>query len=289
MKKRIYSLLLSVMLVCMLCPIKAAAASSMGIKVIPEKETAQTGEAITFSVYACAIEHLICGQFELSVGEGLSYQENSAKLADGIREKLGAASVDWTEQTHMFTFYGDGDYSSTEDTLLMTFTCRVEAGVGETVTATVSEPEFADTSFAAYTMVVSAAPVEIVEGTALPAETVKSTEAPKQNIVTVITPATEGKNEQPVQGQSPQQGAADNAAQQGGTAAQEPQEGVTADKQPAQADGTVTDAGNSSETVPASAQNRAENGTSWWWLAVTVVAVAGIAAFVYFKSKREQK
>lgn len=272
MKKRIYSLLLSVMLVCLLCPIKASAASNMGIKVIPEKETAQSGELITFSVYACAVEHLICGQFELSVGAGLSYQEHSAELADGIVEKLGAISVDWTEQTHMFTFYGDGDYSSTEDTMLMTFACRVEAGVGETVTATVSEPEFADTSFTEYAMVVSAAPLEIVEAAVTPTEAAQSTETPKQNIVTVITPATEAKNEQAAQSQNSQQG-------------------------------TVPDAANSAEIVPESAQNQTETesetesesesenegGTSWWWLVATAGGMAGIGTFVYFKKQREQK
>ncbi len=102
-------------------------------------------DVITYTVTLGAIENLQSIDFKLVIPEGLRLVEGSGKVADGLAGKLGAQLVEFTESSKVFTAYGAGHYTSTEDTVLMTFDCVVldSAAEGDRVIA-LTKAYFAD-------------------------------------------------------------------------------------------------------------------------------------------------
>lgn len=65
-------------------------------------------------------------RFEIIIPDGLTYVEGSGKAVEGLAAKLKAPIAEFTESTKMFVA-GSGNYTSTDETELMTFQCKVNA------------------------------------------------------------------------------------------------------------------------------------------------------------------
>lgn len=123
----------------------------------PDKTTAKPGDTITYQVFVGPVEKLETAQFELVIPEELEYTGGSSP-AD-LATKMNATAAAFTSETKVFVLGGDkGGYSSTSDTLLTTFTCKVKAGVaaGKMPVVTVINDEenffFADSDAKYYTI-----------------------------------------------------------------------------------------------------------------------------------------
>lgn len=132
MNKRITTLFLClVMVVAMLVsaiPVFAepSAHPPVTFTIKPDKTTASPGDTITYQAILGPVEKLQTGQFELVIPDELEYTGGSSP--EGLKDKLNAEAASFTPTTKVFAFYGSGEYTSTGDTLLATFTCKVKAG-----------------------------------------------------------------------------------------------------------------------------------------------------------------
>ena len=125
MNKRITSLaLVFVMVLSLLATaVPVLAAQPKEITFTPDKTTVAPGETVTYTVTVGAIERLNSMGFKLIVPEELGYV--SGKEVDGLKELLGADKAEYTDSTKRMIISGGGDYTSTEDTDIMTFTCKI--------------------------------------------------------------------------------------------------------------------------------------------------------------------
>lgn len=129
MKKRIIGFLLACVMMLTLLPTMAFA-STTTLKVTANKTKVNPGDTVTFSVSIGAVEKLRSLEFVLDVPAGMTYVANSAKTANNLKDTLGTAAADWTELTKKFTAYGDGAYTNSKDTVLLTFNCTVDTAAG---------------------------------------------------------------------------------------------------------------------------------------------------------------
>ena len=163
MNKRITSLLLCFVMVFALMAIATPAFADTSehppvtFTIKPDKTTAKPGDTITYQVFVGPVEKLETAQFELVIPEELEYTGGSSP-AD-LATKMNATAAAFTSETKVFVLGGDkGGYSSTSDTLLTTFTCKVKAGVaaGKMPVVTVINDEenffFADSDAKYYTI-----------------------------------------------------------------------------------------------------------------------------------------
>ena len=122
----------------------------------PDKTTASPGDTITYQAILGPVEKLQTGQFELVIPDELEYTGGSSP--EGLKAKLNAGEASFEPTTKVFVLYGAGEYTSTGDTLLATFTCKVKAGTaaGKKPAVTVKNTEedffFADSSEKYYTV-----------------------------------------------------------------------------------------------------------------------------------------
>lgn len=132
MNKRILSAILAlamVMTLFMAVPVSAAKHNSTQVKVVADKTTAKVGDIINYTIIIGPVSELGSLQMELVIPESLSYVPGSGKLADGLMEKLGYDSLDWTEVSLIINgFASAADYESDTDTEIATFKCKVEDG-----------------------------------------------------------------------------------------------------------------------------------------------------------------
>ena len=129
MKKRIIGFLLACVMMLTLLPTMAFA-STTTLKVTANKTKVNPGDTVTFTVSIGAVEKLRSLEFVLDVPAGMTYVANSAKTANNLKDTLGTAAADWTEQAKKFTAYGDGAYTNSKDTVLLTFNCTVDTAAG---------------------------------------------------------------------------------------------------------------------------------------------------------------
>ena len=122
----------------------------------PDKTTASPGDTITYQAILGPVEKLQTGQFELVIPDELEYTSGSSP--EGLKAKLNAGEASFEPTTKVFVLYGAGEYTSTGDTLLATFTCKVKAGTAAgkkpavTVKNTAEDFFFADSSEKYYTV-----------------------------------------------------------------------------------------------------------------------------------------
>ena len=149
MKKRIISMILSVLMIISMLPAAAVyAAGSTSVLVSADKTSVNPDDIVTFTVSIGAVEHLMGAQFDVKIPEGMTYIPNSAKLADNLRDTLKCVSADWTEQTMRFTMFGDGDYNNTGNTVILTFDCKINTDTPDgTITPEIIEIVLSDTNF----------------------------------------------------------------------------------------------------------------------------------------------
>ena len=156
MNKRITSILLCfIMLFSMLVsavPVYAATYESTQLKVVPDKTTANPGDIITYTIVMGPVSDMGAMQMVLDIPTGLTYVENSGKLADGLKNTLGFDAADWTEASlrtdplypgSMINGYASAaDYECDTDTTLATFQCKVNDGFTGTVSVGLVKLEF---------------------------------------------------------------------------------------------------------------------------------------------------
>ena len=132
MNKRIATLFLClVMVVAMLVsavPVFAepSAHPPVTFTIKPDKTTAKPGETITYQVIIGPVENLQTAQFKLVIPDELEY--NGGSSPEGLAEKMNATTAVFTSSKMKFILGGTNDYTSSSDTLLVTFTCTVKEG-----------------------------------------------------------------------------------------------------------------------------------------------------------------
>lgn len=124
MKKKLFALFLTCLILLSALPVYAAQAS-FTVEVQPLQQSAVVGNTVYYAVVAEG-KDLVALQFELELPKGLRYVEGSAAVADGLKDKLGVAAADWTESSMLFTFYNDTGINISEGTQLLTFACVAE-------------------------------------------------------------------------------------------------------------------------------------------------------------------
>lgn len=161
MKKRIIGLVLACVMMLTLLPTVAFAGTST-LKVTANKTTVKSGDTVTFTVSIGAVENLGSIDFVLDIPTGMTYVANSGQVANNLKDTLGAAAADWTESTKKFTVYGDGAYTSSKDTVLLTFNCIVNASVTPgSMRVSITEVSMSDNEFEPIDNTVTAATVSI--------------------------------------------------------------------------------------------------------------------------------
>ena len=133
MNKRIASLLLCFVMVFALMAITTPAFADTSehpevtFTIKPDKTTAKPGDTITYQVFVGPVEKLRTAQFELVIPDELEFIDGSCPV--GLAAKLGAAAAEFAPSSKVYASYGTGEYTSTGDTVLVNFTCKVKEGV----------------------------------------------------------------------------------------------------------------------------------------------------------------
>ena len=100
--------------------------SFMNVTVKASKTEAEIGDTIDYTVYAFGND-VTALQFNLIFPEGLTYVPGSAAVPAGLKDYLGWAATDWTEETMMWTGYNDLGALFEDGTVILTFSATVEA------------------------------------------------------------------------------------------------------------------------------------------------------------------
>ena len=203
MNKRITSLLLSFVMVFVMLvtavPAFAVTGKSSYYKMTPDKTTASPGDTITYSVKLGPIDSVCCMRFEIIIPDGLTYVEGSGKAVEGLAAKLKAPIAEFTESTKMFVA-GSGNYTSTDETELMTFQCKVNADASgeQVVKLYVEDPDdlfdqdednIAVDEYTLSTITVKAAPKPATALTLNKTEMSLTTGQDDTSLVATVTPA----------------------------------------------------------------------------------------------------
>ena len=99
---------------------------SVTFPIKPDKTTAQPGDTITYQVIIGPVKKLQTAEFKLVIPDELEYTGGSSP--EGLAAKMNATTAEFTSSTMKFNLGGISDYTSTDDTLLATFTCKVKEG-----------------------------------------------------------------------------------------------------------------------------------------------------------------
>ena len=150
MSKRIISVVLCLVIVLGLVAavVPAMAVVTTSIKITADKDQAQPGDTITYTVTMGAVQNLYGLKLKLVFSEGLTYVEGSGKATDGLQATMNAAKAEFTEKTKIF-IVGSSEYSSDSDIVLMQFKCVVADDATGTLTMSFNEDsvEFFDTDY----------------------------------------------------------------------------------------------------------------------------------------------
>ena len=150
MNKRITSLLLCFVMVFVLVAIATPAFAETSVyppitfTIKPDKTTAKPGDTIAYQAILGPVEKLQSAQFELVIPEELEFIDGSCP--GGLADKLGADTAKFAPSTLVYGSYGDGEYTSTGETVLVNFTCKVKEGVaaGKKPVISIKDQVFAD-------------------------------------------------------------------------------------------------------------------------------------------------
>lgn len=121
MKKKLLALFLTCLMLLSALPVSAAK-SGFTVELIPIQQSVAVGDTVYYSVVAEGAD-LVALQFELELPKGLSYVKGSAAVAEGLKDRLGVAALDWTEGSMLFSFYNDVGVTIPSGTQLMIFAC----------------------------------------------------------------------------------------------------------------------------------------------------------------------
>lgn len=150
MNKRITSLLLCFIMVFALMAIATPAFAdpsehpAITFTIKPDKTTAKPGDTIAYQAILGPVVKLQSVQFELVIPEELEFINGICP--DGLAAKLGAHAAEFAPSTKIYASYGAGEYTSTGDTVLVNFTCKVKEGVaaGKNPVISITDQVFSD-------------------------------------------------------------------------------------------------------------------------------------------------
>lgn len=178
MNKRITSIVLSfVMLFTMLATaVPVLAAGSTSFKMTADKTEAHPGDIITYTVTMGAVTNLDSLKIKLDIPAGLTFVTGSGKITEGLATTMNVDGAEFTEST-MVILIGNAKaqdgYTSTLDTEIMKFQCKVDADASgnKTVNFIIDEDEVFEAPSGGYdniafttsvaTITVTAAPVAV--------------------------------------------------------------------------------------------------------------------------------
>lgn len=121
----------------------AAFADSAVIKIDADKTEARPGDEISFSITLGPVSDMGTMQMIIVIPEGLTYVSGSGSLAEGLKSTLGFDYADFTESSMMVNGVASkADYSSSDETLLCTFSCIADEGFSGTVEVGLRKLEF---------------------------------------------------------------------------------------------------------------------------------------------------
>ena len=126
MKKKLLALLLVLVMVLSVVPAVSAEGSFMNVQATPSVTTAAVGDTIEYTITATGSD-ITALEFTLVLPEGLSFVTGSGSVPAGLKGQLGWAATDWTESSMKWTGYSDTGAEFVAGTVLMTFSCVVEA------------------------------------------------------------------------------------------------------------------------------------------------------------------
>lgn len=147
MKKRFLGLVLACVMLLTMLPTMAFAATTT-FKVTSDKTKVNPGDEVTFTVALSAVDKLSALSFKLDIPTGLTFV--SAAVANNLQSKLGMNGMLWNVDNKSFNAYGNMDgYTSSTDTTIMTFVCRVDniSNLPATLKVSLKETEMQDSDF----------------------------------------------------------------------------------------------------------------------------------------------
>lgn len=147
MKKRFLGLVLACVMLLTMLPTMAFAATTT-FKVTSDKTKVNPGDEVTFTVALSAVDKLSALSFKLDIPTGLAFV--SAAVANNLQSKLGMNGMLWNVDNKSFNAYGNMDgYTSSTDTTIMTFVCRVDniSNLPATLKVSLKKTEMQDSDF----------------------------------------------------------------------------------------------------------------------------------------------
>ena len=205
MNKRITSIVLSfVMLFTMLATaVPVLAAGSTSFKMTADKTEAHPGDIITYTVTMGAVTNLDSLKIKLDIPAGLTFVTGSGKITEGLATTMNVDGAEFTEST-MVILIGNAKaqdgYTSTLDTEIMKFQCKVdaEASGNKTVNFIIDEDEVFEAPSGGYDNIAFTTSVATVNVTAAPKpatgislnkSTLELTVGESETLVATVTPA----------------------------------------------------------------------------------------------------
>ena len=166
MYKKVISVLLSLVVLfgLMSTAVPVYAANANEFVITPDKTEVNPGDTITYTVTIGPVVNFQSANFTLVIPEGLTFV--SGTLAEGLKELTGAAEASFTESTLTFFHGGIGEYTSDQDTKLMTFVCTVdERASGNYIIEIMDDYDFADSNWTSYDMSINtdASAIEVLK------------------------------------------------------------------------------------------------------------------------------
>lgn len=165
MKKRMFAIIMSIMMMVMIVPtVFAADEKDVTLIVTPDKKTAEVGDIITFTVsmkVSANVSSVNTIEFSLSEkATGLELVDRGA-AADGVKETLGYDNFAWADASSLVVNgYGSAPKTLTGEVVLGSFQCKVvESDAG--YFAKLDNVEFTDADYEALDYAVEYVPVEV--------------------------------------------------------------------------------------------------------------------------------
>lgn len=164
MKKRMFAIIMSIMMMIMIVPtVFAAGEKDVTLTVTPDKKTAKVGDIITFTVSMKVSENVSVNTIQFSLSEkepGLELVDRGA-AADGVKETLGYDNFAWADASSLVVNgYGSAPKALTGEVVLGSFQCKVvESDAG--YFAKLDDVEFTDADYEALDYAVEYVPVEV--------------------------------------------------------------------------------------------------------------------------------
>lgn len=96
MLKKWIGVLLCLILIFSVCQKTAFAAGVTEITITPDQSEVYIGDTITYTISIGAVERMQGFEFKIVVPEGLTYNEGSYHVTDGLRKTFGSEKADFT-------------------------------------------------------------------------------------------------------------------------------------------------------------------------------------------------